>query len=300
MLLLFILALGAAIATFVENDFGTAIARKTVYNASWYKLTLILTALNIGLVIHKTKMYRHLARFAFHAAFIVILIGAGLTHYFGFDGTMKIREGGNSDVIFSSNQNKEIQLPFTLHLNDFELTRYYGSRSPSEYASFVTVVDATNDKKFDFKIFMNHTLEYKGYNFFQTFYDPDEKGTILSVSFDPGVEVTYAGYALLFLGLILNFFDASSRFRKLIARVKHSSLSLLFLFACLGQSPLLSESSSYIDTYMSEHKENSKELCNTFGELVVQSRMGRMKPLDTLNREVLYKISGKNGSENPC
>jgi len=45
---------------------------------------------------------------------------------------------------------------------------------------------------------------------------------------------------------------------------------------------------------MREHKENSKELCNTFGELVVQSRMGRMKPLGTLNREVLYKISGKN------
>jgi len=293
MCLLFILALGAAVATFVENDFGTHVARMSVYNALWYEIVLSLSALNILFVVHKTKLYRHLPRFIFHLSLVVILIGAGLTRYFGIEGIMKIREGSVSQVIFSADKNKEITLPFALKLNDFELTRYYGSKSPSEYKSLVTVLDEKNGKSFDFTIFMNHTLVYKGYKFFQTFYDPDEKGTILSVSYDPGVEVTYVGYAFLFLGLILNFFDSKSRLRKLMYKVKNSALSLFFLVAFIAQTPLFS-SSEYIDTYMREHQQNSKELSDAFGKLVVQSRMGRMKPFDTLSLEVLYKISGKN------
>lgn len=35
----------------------------------------------------------------FHASFLCILIGAGLTRYWGFEGTMHIREGGSSDVV---------------------------------------------------------------------------------------------------------------------------------------------------------------------------------------------------------
>lgn len=293
MCLFFILALGAAVATFVENDFGTQVARVTVYNALWYEIILSLSALNILFVLHKTKLYRHFPRFIFHLSFVVILIGAGLTRYLGVEGVMKIREGSVSQVIFSTDKNKEITLPFALKLVDFELTRYYGSKSPSEYKSLVTVLDEKNDKSFDFTIFMNHTLVYKGYKFFQTFYDPDEKGTILSVSYDPGVEVTYGGYALLFLGLILNFFDSKSRLRRLIAKVKNSTLSLLILVMVMGQMPLFS-SSEYIDTYMLEHQKNSQELSDAFGKLVVQSRMGRMKPFDTLSHEILYKISGKS------
>ena len=175
MCLLFILALGAAIATFVENDFGTFAARASVYNALWYEIILSLSALNILFVLHKTKLYRHLPRFIFHLSFVIILIGAGLTRYLGVEGVMKIREGSVSAVIFSADKNKEITLPFALKLNDFELTRYYGSKSPSEYKSLVTVLDEKNGKSFDFTIFMNHTLVYNGYKFFQTFYDPDEK-----------------------------------------------------------------------------------------------------------------------------
>jgi len=77
--LLFFLALGAAIATFVENDFGTAVARHYVYNAIWYEMLLSFGALNILLVLYKTQMIKHLAKFTFHAAFILILIGSGLT-----------------------------------------------------------------------------------------------------------------------------------------------------------------------------------------------------------------------------
>ena len=62
---------------------------------------------------------------------------------------------------------------------------------------------------------MNHPLTYKDYKFFQSSYDTDEKGSILSVNNDPGKWPTYIAYFLLTLGLILNFFDKNSRFRQL-------------------------------------------------------------------------------------
>lgn len=289
LILLFFLAFGAAIATFVENDFGTARARYYVYDALWYEALLVLSALHIILVVQKTKMFLHVSHFTFHIAFVFILIGSGLTRYLGVDGVMKVRENSSSNTIFSTEKNQEITLPFALHLKAFELSRYYGSRAPSEYASDVRIVDG--EKQLDAVISMNNTLSYKGYKFFQTFYDPDEKGTILSITKDPGVEVTYIGYALLFLGLILNFFDKKSRFRKLIAQLKHSSLVMLFL-VCV-QTPLFSHS-EYVEAYLKEHRQNSVVLSERFGKLVVQSRMGRMKPFDTLSQEVLYKLSGKN------
>ncbi len=288
--LLSFLALGAAVATFVENDFGTAVARAYVYNTWWYELLLILGALNIALVLYKTRMYAtHLSKFLFHGAFILILIGSGLTRYFGIEGVVKIREHTQIDSLLSNDTGKEIKLPFALKLNDFVLDRYYGSNAPSSYESNVTVIDG--NQTFDYTISMNHTLLYKGYKFFQTFYDPDEKGTILSVTKDPGVWVTYLGYALLFLGLILNLFDPKSRFRLLIKQAQKSALLICLL--TLTQMPLWS-ASDYVQTYLNDHRTQSLEVADAFGHLVVQSRMGRMKPFDTLSQEVLYKLSGKN------
>lgn len=46
-----------------------------------------------------------------------------------------------------------------------------------------------------------------------------------------------------------------------------------------------------------EHKEKSKALATAFGSLVVQGPVGRMKPLDTQNREVLNKLTGRSSWE---
>ena len=60
---------------------------------------------------------------------------------------------------------------------------------------------------------MNNVLQYKGYRFFQSSYDEDEQGTILSVNHDWwGTYVTYVGYFLLFLGFILVFFSKKQDF----------------------------------------------------------------------------------------
>ncbi|RLA61138.1 MAG: protein NrfI, partial [Epsilonproteobacteria bacterium] len=299
-ILLLILALGATAGTFIENDFGTERARELVYNAYWYELTLFLTAMLLLIVIEKTKMYRVKARTLFHVAFVIILFGAALTRYFGFDGMMSIREGKKSNIIVIGD--KSIETPFYLALKDFTLTRYPGSRSPSEFSSAITLIDEIDAVRFDTDIYMNNTLSYKGYKFFQTSYDTDEKGTKLSVNKDPGMEVTYIGYALLFLGLILNLFDKKSRFQFLIRKIKNMPIASLLLPLVFVSSaiPTYSDSfsdssySKYVQIYLEDHKNNSKTLASAFGTLVVQGPVGRMKPLDTQNREVLNKLTGRS------
>jgi cytochrome c-type biogenesis protein CcsB len=294
-ILLLVLAIGASVGTFIENDFGSSKAKELVYNHLWYQFTLLFACINLSLVIYKTKMWKVKSRVLFHISFIVILIGAAITYIFGIDGTMTIKENNSSNIIVVKNQ--DIKIPFFIKLNDFELTRYPGSRAPSEFSSDVTVLDSKNNIEFKTLIFMNNTLTYEGYKFFQTSYPKDEKGTILSVNKDPGVEITYIGYALLFITLILNLFDKKSRFQFLLKKIKNmpiANILLPLLVLSSIQTPSFSSETQYILQYFTDHKNNSKELADTFGSIIVQDPVGRMKPLDTQNRDVLNKISGKD------
>ena len=108
---------------------------------------------------------------------------------------------------------KMLHLPFKIALKDFVLDRYPGTNSPSGYKSEITLKDG--NYTLDYDIYMNHVLDHGGYRFFQSSYDMDERGTILSINKDPGKIPTYIGYILLCAGMFFNFFNPSSRFFKL-------------------------------------------------------------------------------------
>lgn len=76
---------------------------------------------------------------------------------------------GNT-VVEASYGSIERKLPFAIKLRDFELERYPGSMSPASYASEVSVIGSAA-QKFDFRIYMNHILDYEGYRFFQSSFD---------------------------------------------------------------------------------------------------------------------------------
>lgn len=292
--LLLILSIGAAVGTFIENDFGSATAKDVIYHSFWYSLVFLLACINMVLILIKTKSRLLSPRTIFHLAFILILIGAAITHFWGIEGSMNIREGEKSNIVIVGE--KEIEIPFYLALTDFQLTRYPGSNAPSEFSSDVTVIDQSNNTEIEAKIYMNNTLSYGGYKFFQTSYDTDELGTQLTVNKDPGVEVTYIAYALLFLGLILNLFDKQSRFQYLIRKIGEMPIASFLIPILLLNTPLIisaQEYSTYVEEYMTDFREQSKGLSAAFGSLVVQDPDGRMKPLDSQNREILYKLTGK-------
>lgn len=187
---------------------------------------------------------------------------------------------------------KTLDLPFSLKLNDFVMDKYPGSMSPSSYESYITVVDEKNSVKMDYKIFMNNVLDYGGFLFFQSSYDKDEKGTILSVNHDPGKWPTYLGYLMLAIGMVLNVLNPNSYFGKL-SRMKYEYKSgaaavLIILGSLFFAKPAMA----------SAGVENIKQVdinhANHFGTLLVQSADGRIKPLDTLSMEYLSKISAKS------
>ena len=121
-------------------------------------------------------------------------------------------EGIDNSISYGS---KLIELPFAIYLKDFQLERYPGSNSPSSFASEVVLKSEEVEKPF--RIYMNNILKYNGLRFFQSSYDPDEKGTILSVNSDAlGTTVTYIGYLLMALGMVWIFFNKISRIKALI------------------------------------------------------------------------------------
>jgi cytochrome c-type biogenesis protein CcsB len=197
---------------------------------------------------------------------------------------------------------KMIDLPFSVMLRDFQLERYPGSMSPSSFASEVTVIDTEKNLEMPYRIFMNNILNYGGYRFFQSSYDKDEKGTILSVNHDQwGTVVTYIGYFLLAAGLVFNFFSKNSRFRRLSkasSQLKNKAATAMVILALL--LPSIPSLAQHPGTVAQEPYYPSKidpGHAREFGRLLVQDKDGRMKPINTLSSEILRKVYRKDKFE---
>ncbi|MEP0132358.1 cytochrome c biogenesis protein CcsA [Eudoraea sp.] len=188
---------------------------------------------------------------------------------------------------------KEIKVPFYIKLNKFILDKYPGTNSASSYASEVTLVDEKENVKMDYRIYMNNILNYKGYRFFQSSFDKDERGTYLSVNSDFwGTLISYIGYALLTLGMLLTLFSKKTRFHQLTQKIKKlRAKGLIALLLILLSANTLEAQSNPINTYV-EHAVNIDH-ADKFSKLVVQDFKGRMKPVHTLSRELMRKLARK-------
>lgn len=196
-------------------------------------------------------------------------------------------------TIMTGYGSKEITLPFSLTLDDFILDRYAGSMSPSSYASEVTLRDAAKKTEEKHRIYMNHVLDYDGYRFFQSSYDPDEKGTILSVNHDsPGTLVTYIGYIMLGAGFLMIFFNRRSRFSGLrremagIRQMRKKALTVFTLILLMAFNQVLAKepAGNAVDRIHADQ----------FGHLLVQTYDGRFEPMHTLALDAIHKISRKS------
>ena len=202
-------------------------------------------------------------------------------------------ENFNGAIVKMAFGDKPMVLPFSIYLNNFVLERYPGSMSPSSFESNVTLIDETNNLREEHKIFMNNVLNYKGYRFFQSSYDQDEKGTILSVNHDLyGTWISYTGYFLLALGFMLSLFNKNSRFQLLGRKIndirKLRKEALLVIAIITGTS-----FASFSQNNSPQNPVSSKE-ADHFGHLLVQTFDGRFEPMHTLAYDVMHKISRKD------
>lgn len=212
---------------------------------------------------------------------------------------------------------KAYVLPFKIKLNDFIAQKYPGTdKSYSSFESQVTVQDSV--KPFDARIYMNHVLDYKGYRFFQSSFDPDEKGTVLSVNHDFwGTAITYSGYFMLFFAMLAIMFTKHSRFADLKRKlevVKDKKAKLLTILILLFSLNSFAQDHNHVHTesgatqeshaHHAEKKLNpqqldsllnkfkvSEEHAAKFGRLIIQDAGGRMKPINTFSSELLRKVS---------
>lgn len=385
---LLLLAAILGFATFVESSYGADAARALVYGTRWFELLLIFLSVSMTVVFFRNQLYRKekMTVGLFHLAFVVMIVGAGVTRYIGEEGVLHVREGESSSELVTSEKyfhmlvsegdqqlegeqrvllspfskdaigatfelngkklkvksvefimnhqvgdqsggmmkqgrgakirlsdgskeefvtvliNDESEpasvkgtfngaayeiwigpktetLPFAIHLKDFQLERYPGSMSPSSYKSEVTLVDQEKGVNRDFAIYMNNVLKHRGYRFYQSSFDQDEKGTILSVNKDmPGTILTYIGYLLLFGAILLSIFNKKSYFFRLMQKASKpvTALSLFILFT--GSLKL-------------NATEVSKQAAKEFAGVWVQGHDGRVKPFSTLAYEVVMKLS---------
>ncbi len=190
----------------------------------------------------------------------------------------------------------KLKLDYTLTLDDFVLNTYPGSDNPATYESYVLLNDPelgiVNQRV---HVYMNSPLSHRGSKHFQSSYDPDRKGTVLSVNHDPGKLPTYIGYAMITIGFLLSVLQ-----NLLFPRKKKSKVAAALLVGMLA----LSGASSAVAQDNDEHADHNhapvgnqsfttlndpaRELAS---RLVIQDFQGRMKPLDTLAREMTMKVA---------
>jgi len=111
-ILLFVFAISIATATFIEKNAGTEAAQGIIYHAKWFEFLFLLVIINIISITVKHKLYlkEKLTVLIFHFSFVVIIIGAAFTRYFGKEGIMPIREGQTTNQWYSSQNYISIQL----------------------------------------------------------------------------------------------------------------------------------------------------------------------------------------------
>ena len=99
-----VFAVAIGIATFIENDFGTSAAQKVVYRAKWFELLLLLFGTSIVVNIVKFRMIprKKWTILTFHVAILIIILGAAVTRYLGYEGMMHIRENDTSNTFISA------------------------------------------------------------------------------------------------------------------------------------------------------------------------------------------------------
>ena len=217
----------------------------------------------------------------------------------------KIEVGGLEFLLkYGSLENK---LPFAIKLNDFIAEKYPGTEK--SYSSFMSKVTVIDEDTFDYDIYMNHILNHSGFRFFQASFDPDEKGTVLSVNHDYfGTLITYIGYFLLYIGLLGIMFFGKTRFKDLAkqlekVKIKKQNLTLIFvLFSSLVFSQDLHDHQQKINLKQIDsiiiNNPIDKLHAAEFGSLVIQDSGGRMKPLNTFASEILRKVSYSDSYKN--
>ena len=279
-----------AAATIVEKSQGTDYAHAHYYGAWWFILIWAVLAALGAFYIIKRKV-KCASTLALHLSFIIILLGALLTHVSAKRGMIHLRIGQPTDTYMAQDEEqgmKEEKLPFSLCLQKFEAKMHDGTNAVADYSSKFTVIDG--DDKSEGEVSMNNIYSHQSYRLYQSSYDEDGKGSVLAINADPyGIPVTYTGYALLFISLVWMLFDPKGGYRKLLKSplLKKGALITALILSMGNIQTLHAEPA----TGNLQNAVLTKETAEKFGELHILYN-DRICPVQTFALDFCKKIYG--------
>lgn len=200
-----------------------------------------------------------------HLAFVVIVAGALITHFFGVTGSITLRQGDTP---------RQGILPFKLQLLEAQTLYHRGTPTPCDFTSRLQAT-WPNGRTEQMTVAMNRVVELDGWRLYQSAMGQDV--STLSISHDPwGIGVTYTGYLLLLLGLILFFVQRRSVWRGWLRRL---ALPAALAIAPMAQAAPL---------------EVQRPLAREFGRVYVYWNQ-RVVPMHTMALDVEAALYGKKG-----
>ncbi len=271
-----------AIATIVEKIHGTTFVNTKIYSTWWFTaIWAVLAIASIARII-TSGMQKTLTVLMLHISFVVILAGALTTHITSKKGYLHLRCGEKARLYSEQISNGDMRtatLPFSVTLNDFNIKNYEGTTTHSDYASHLTF--STDEESINETVSMNNIAVVEGYRFYQTSFDRDMKGSILTVTYDPyGTGITYIGYGLLIVSAILLLVLRTPRIKQLYRQLNGSRVLAI---GCL----VLVAATSFAKTPVVAREDAEK----AERKLIVYN--GRVCPLNTLAHDFCLKITGK-------
>lgn len=207
-----------------------------------------------------------------HIALAIIVVGAIVTHFFGIQGSLSLRQFDVPATSFTKTSGPgDGHFPFKVSLENPEIIYYPGTTTPMDFRSHILI-----DGK-PFTIAMNSVVTVDRWRFYQSGIGTDS--TTLSVSHDPwGIRITYTGYILLGIGMTGFFFQ-----RKTLWRAYLRSAFPMLLFVCAVPAASASEA---------DLPSMQRPLARNFGKLYVYWN-DRVCPLQTMAQDVTVKLYGK-------
>lgn len=285
--LLFVATIGVlGAATFVEQAQGPSFAAAHIYHTWWFFLLWAALAAVSVAAIWQHKLWQRTAVMMLHGSLLVILVGAATTFLTAREGRLHLRKGVPARQFVLDGGQATEALPFReMVLDSFRVVCYPGTAAPQDFVSQVschradgTILRAT--------ISMNHILQAGGYRFYQSSFDPDMEGTVLSVNYDPwGTPVTYSGYALFALSAILVLCGRRETFRRLLRSplLRKGAVATLLLGAMGAPSPAGARS---VPTIQADRAARLARMPVIYND--------RVAPLSTLAHDFTIKLYGKS------
>ena len=250
-------------ATVVEKYRGTAFVGEHIYGAWWFSaLWAVLTVASLAYIM-KQHLYKRMAVMLLHLSFVVILVGALVTHLTAQRDTIHLRVG----IPYLLTENSQITL------KEFRVINYPGTDAPLDYQS---VILHGNEQVL---VSMNKVGNIDNYRLFQQSYDSDGAGVSLGVSYDPyGIAITYFGYLMLLIGIIATLLSRHTQMRSLYRKAMRP-MALLFtihysLFTSAAPLPVV-----------------DKDIAHRMGSIQVLYN-NRICPLNTVATDFTMKMTG--------